>query len=134
MNRILALFALTLLVACANTEQQENIVRQNNAVEDYIASAELTEIDAIKARGQISHKEITEKHVILQDSRNVYLATFHRRCRELRPENLQPDYRQDANTIRARFDTYRGCRIERLFKLSEGQETELIQLGKTSQQ
>ena len=132
MTRLVALFALTLLAACANTEQQENVVRDNNAVEDYIATAELTEIDAIKTRGQLNHKQITEKHIILEDSRDAYLATFSRRCRELSPQNLQPDYRQELNRIRARFDTYRGCRIESLYKLSEGQEIELIQLGKRS--
>lgn len=134
MTKFAALFALTLLAACANTERQENIVRDNNAVEDYIATAELVEIDAIKTRGQLNHKEITEKHIILQDSRNAYLATFSRRCPELSPENLQPDYRQDPNRIRARFDTYRGCRIDRLYELSEGQEIELIQLGAKSKQ
>ena len=39
------------------------------------------------------------------------------------------DRRNDANTLRARFDTIRGCRIHRIFALNEGEVAELENIG-----
>jgi hypothetical protein len=78
---------LTVLVAasilgCASTPQEdESVVTQNDSVDDYIRVAELPEIDAIRKRGELHHKVVTEKYIILSDVKNSYLAVFRRRCR-----------------------------------------------------
>jgi hypothetical protein len=73
---------------------------------------------------------VSEKHIIIYDRKTSYLATFRRACKEFQDWHVTPDIRHNPNTIQARFDTIRGCKIESLFALDESQAEELIQLGK----
>ena len=129
---------LTMLVAvsilgCASTPQEEeSVIKQNDAVDDYIRVAELPETDAIRKRGELHHRVVTEKYIILSDRKNSYLAVFRRRCRELNERDVTPDIRHDMNIVRARFDTYRGCRIQTFYEITEGQAQELLGLGDKS--
>jgi len=108
------------------------VLVENDAVDDYIRVAELPETDAIRKRGELHHKVVTEKYIILSDRKNSYLAVFRQRCRELDELDVTPDIRHDLNTVRARFDTYRGCRIQALYEITEGQVQELLNLGDKS--
>lgn len=129
---------LTVLVAasilgCAGAPQEdESVIKQNDAVDDYIRVAELPETDAIRKRGELHHTVITEKYIILSDHKNSYLAVFRQRCRELDDLVVTPDIRHDLNVVRARFDTYRGCRIQSLYEITKGQAQELLDLGERS--
>ena len=107
---------------------------KNDAVEDYVASAELEEVDKIRSNRGVHHKHITNKYLILTDGRDAHLLTFARPCRKLDDHDVTPDLRSDMNTIRARFDTYRGCRIESMHAVKPGQEKELLDLGKRAEQ
>ena len=40
-----------------------------------------------------------------------------------------PDKRHDANTIRSRFDTIRGCRIAEIYALDEVEAEEIKNIG-----
>lgn len=115
----------------AAPEHDSGIVK-NDAVDDYIKVAELKEVDLIRKRGELHHTVVTEKYIILKDQRSAYLATFRQRCRELEELAVRPDLRHDLNILRARFDTYRGCRIESLYEITDGQATELLSLGERS--
>ena len=42
---------------------------------------------------------------------------------------MQPDIRYDSSVLRARFDTLRGCRIDKLYAIEPGQADELRNLG-----
>lgn len=126
----LTILMATLVVACAGDEErQEAIVAKNDTVEDYIKVAELKETDLIRTRSGFDHKVITERYVIVHDRRRSYLVTFNRRCRELNQTIITPDVRHETSTIRARFDTLRGCKIHSIYEVSEGQADELITLG-----
>lgn len=125
----LILFAVA---SCASVEEQEGAVARNNAIEDYIQVSELNQIQEIRKRGELRHQEVNAKHIILTDSRNAYLAVFRQRCREIGDHDIKPDIRHDPRVIRARFDTYRGCRIDTLYELNEGQVKELLDLGEKS--
>jgi len=125
----LVALAAAMMLGCASTPEDESVIVKNDAVEDYIKVAELKEIDTIRKRGELHHTVVTENYIILKDQRNVYLATFRQRCRELDEREVRPDLRHDLNILRARFDTYRGCRIEHLYEIAEGQATELLVLG-----
>lgn len=134
---IMLLKGLTILVAalvlgCASTPQDESVIKKNDVVDDYIRVAELPEIDAIRKRGELHHTVVTEKYIILNDLKNSYLAVFRQRCRELHELKVTPDIRHDMNIVRARFDTYRGCRIQSLYEITEGQAQELLDLGEKS--
>lgn len=123
------------ILGCASTPQEgESVIQQNDAVDDYIRVAELPETDAIRKRGELHHRVVTEKYIILSDRKNSYLAVFRQRCRELNELSVTPDIRHDLNTVRARFDTYRGCRIQTLYEITAGQVQELLDLGEKSGQ
>ena len=129
------LILMTVLAAgCAGGEAspESNVVGRNDAIDDFIEVEELEEVDSIRSRKTLHHTTITERYIILSDKNESYLTTFLRRCRELNEAHVTPDFRHEHNTIRARFDTYRGCRIESIYKVNEGQADELKSLGKAS--
>lgn len=128
---LIALAAATML-GCASAPEDDSVIVKNDAVEDYIKVSELKAIDTIRKRGELHHTVVTEKYIILRDQRDAYLATFRRRCRELDEREVMPDLRHDLKVLRARFDTYRGCRIQYLYEITEGQATELLELGEKS--
>ena len=133
MNKVLAALVATIIVGCAATTQNQNTraMTVNTAVEDFIEVEELTEIDVIRSRQQLHHTVITEKNIIIHDRRASYLATFRRRCRELNDTDVTPDLRYDLNTIHADSDTFRGCKIDSIYELSDGQAEELKSLADT---
>lgn len=130
---LIALAAATML-GCASAPEDDGVIVKNDAVEDYIKVSELKEIDTIRKRGELHHTGVTEKYIILRDQKNAYLAAFRQRCRELDEREVMPDLRHDLKTLRARFDTYRGCRIQYLYEITEGQATELLELGEKSRE
>jgi len=130
--RSLVALAAAMMLGCASAPEDDSVIERNDAVEDYIKVAELKEIDTIRKRGELHHTAVTENYIILRDQRNVYLATFRQRCRELDEREVRPDIRYDLKVLRARFDTYRGCRIQYLYEITEGQATELLDLGEMS--
>ena len=42
---------------------------------------------------------------------------------------IKADIRRESNVIRARFDTLRGCHIDSIYEVNEGQAEELKALG-----
>ena len=128
---LIALAAATML-GCASAPEDDGAIVKNDAVEDYIKVSELKAIDTIRKRGELHHTVVTENYIILSDQRNAYLAAFRQRCRELDEREVTPDVRHDLKILRARFDTYRGCRIQYLYEITEGQATELLELGEKS--
>ena len=55
---------------------------------------------------------------------------FRQRCFALYDSSrITPDVRREGNIIRARFDTIRGCSIDKIYTIDEAQALELEQLG-----
>lgn len=125
MKRICFLLALVLLGGCAASPDRH----VTDAVADFIQVAELTPEDSIRTRAGYSYSVISERYVILKADTDFYLVEFTRDCRALYALRVPPDYRYDKNTLSARFDTIRGCRIARLYGLEEWQAEELKNLG-----
>ena len=123
------LLVASLAAGCASTAEHESIVARNDAIEDYVVVSELEELDQIRKRGELYHTVVTNRYIILKDRRNIYLATFARPCWNLDELRVDPDYRHDSDTIKARFDTYRGCKIHTLHELTKGQEQEILALA-----
>ena len=134
MTKHLLILIAVLAAGCAGSDAspESNVVTRNDAIDDFIEVEELQEVDAIRSRKTLHRTTITERYIILSDKSESYLVTFRRRCRELSDSHVTPDFRQDQHTIRARFDTYRGCRIESIYEVNEGQADELKSLGKAS--
>lgn len=125
MKYTLLFAAAFVLAACATTPQEVD----KEAVEDFIAVRNLPEVDKIRSDSTDGWYELNNYYVIYQTRRGDYLFQFARRCWELDEQRVTADKRWDANTVRARFDTLRGCRIDKIFSLTETDADELKQLG-----
>jgi len=126
MKGVLAALMATLLIACASQPDTS----AHDAVDDFIVVSELKELDTVRMREQFHHTSLSEHYIILRTRKENYLVKFQRRCRELNESEVKPDLRFERNTLRAGFDTIRGCRIDRMYAIDESQAQELVHLGK----
>ncbi|MDJ0917901.1 MAG: DUF6491 family protein [Woeseiaceae bacterium] len=116
------------LQACSTPQPRA----ETEAVRDYIAAAELEETDQIRYRtmSNFEHRPINEEFAVLATHDEHYLLEFRRRCFALYDTTfITPDVRRDSNTLRAGFDTIRGCVMEKIYPIDEAQALELGQLG-----
>jgi hypothetical protein len=124
------LLAAVLAAGCAGTTKDISVLDNNDAIDDYIQVADLKETDAIRYFRRLDHKVINKKYAIFSVGSNSYLATYVDNCQSVNDRDVRPDIRYDNHVLRARSDTYRGCRIKALYELDKGQVKELIDLGK----
>ncbi len=131
-----ALAVLAAFTACSVTPPEQEI----EAVRDYVAAAELEPVNRIPTdRKAGGYTMLNDYFVIMPSRRKHYLVEFTRRCRELGqdlnpygPGSIRPDMvdvRRDSSTLRARFDTIRGCQIGAFYELTDEQRKELENLG-----
>ena len=120
--------ALIMLQACASPKTRV----ETEAVRDYIVAAELPEADQIRY-GPIQRPDLTpinEQFALINVRDRHYMLEFRRRCFALYDNTrITPDVRREGNILRARFDTVRGCVIDRIYQIDEAQALELEQLG-----
>jgi hypothetical protein len=130
MNRTLALFVLALLSACA---AQDRAVTQDTkqAVIDFIEVRELAETDKIRISSRDKWDKIDQNFLLYEAKKEVFLIEFARRCHELDEYPVIPDERKTGSSMHAGFDTLRGCRIAKIFPLSEGEIAELKAIGES---
>ena len=132
MKTIIFAFALLLLAACAGQDEQEQLSSQDidQAVRDFIEVRNLESVSSMTSGNSDGWKELSETFIVYEGRRDEYLVEFARRCYELRDNTrITPDRRWDKNTIRAKFDTIRGCRIAAVYALDETEATELKNIG-----
>lgn len=125
MKRSILTLLIALLAGCA----AQSDPKLDDAIEDFIAVSGLEELDSIKSRDQFRVSELSERYVFLTTRKDTYLARFTRRCYELNENQVTPDIRYDRWTLRARFDTIRGCQIEKFFAIDAAQAEELEMLA-----
>ena len=119
------LLAAMVLAACATARPEID----KEAIDDFVSVRGLEEVDSIRTDTSDGYYELNNYYVIYQTRRGDYLFQFARRCWELDERRVTPDQRWDRNTIRARFETLRGCRINKIYGLTETDSEELKQLG-----
>jgi hypothetical protein len=132
MNKLLMLFALATLAGCASQDEKDNAKEDpvTEAVLDFIEVRNLEEVDAISSGTNDGWTELNLEYLLYEGRRDTYLVEFARPCYELRDQTrITPDKRWDSSYIRARFDTIRGCRIGRVFPLTEAEVAELENIG-----
>lgn len=120
------------LAACSSQDEQaeESTQDVNQAVRDFVDLRELEELDALKSGTNDSWQQLNDRFIIYSGRRETYLVEFGRRCYELNDNTrITPDKRWDANRVRARFDTIRGCRIAKIYGLDEAEVAELENIG-----
>lgn len=132
MRVTLALLAALVLANCAAQDEQadESTQDMEQAIRDFIELRELVALDRLKSGMSDHWTTLDENFIIYNGRREAYLVEFVRRCYELYDETrITPDKRWDTNTIRARFDTIRGCRIAAIYALDEAEAAELENIG-----
>jgi Family of unknown function (DUF6491) len=105
---------------------------ENEAVLDFIYTSDLQEVDSIRFFQQYTYTYVNDQYVTIPTSSGDYLVELTRTCPELRQNRFTPemvDYRDDNRTLRARFDTIRGCRIGKIYEVTAAQARELAELG-----
>ena len=120
------------LAACASQDEQaeESTQDVNQAVRDFVDLRELEELDALKSGTNDSWQQLNDRFIIYSGRRETYLVEFSRRCYELNDNTrITPDERWDSNTVSARLDTLRGCRIAKIYGLDEAEVAELENIG-----
>jgi len=134
MKRITLLMAIATLAACATQDEQAEQSTQDTAqaVRDFIEVRGLEELPKLRSSGQDGWTSIEDEFLIYEGRREVYLVQFYRRCYELSDNTrIVADQRWDGNVVHARSDTIRGCRIEKIYALTEAEAAELEQIGET---
>ncbi len=128
-KQFLAMTAI-LLSACA---AQEEVATQDEeqAVRDYIAVRGLPEVGEIRSTSNDRWNELDSHFIIYETRRDAFLVEFIRACHELSDSHIVADKRWNLNTIDARFDTIRGCRIDKIYALTESDMAELKSLGES---
>lgn len=129
MSKSFLLLAAVLVAGCSSTSQPS---REVEAVRDFVVAAELVEVSEIRLWRQMSYTYLNNRFVTVPTRRGDYLVEFTRDCRALTSTEIMQDMvdvRQNANVLRARFDTIRGCQIARMYEISEAQSDELKVLG-----
>lgn len=124
--------AALFLTACASQDEQaeESTQDVSQAVRDFIALRGLEELDALKSGTNDSWQQLDDRFIVYSGRRETYLVEFGRRCHELNDNTrITPDERWDANRVRARFDTIRGCRIAKIYGLTEAEVAEIENIG-----
>ncbi len=118
-----------LLAACAG-QPSEEIADKNLAVRDFIELRQLESLPKIRSDRSDGWQTITPTFLIYRTRREDYLFEFARPCWEIMDNSrIYADERYDSNTIRARFETLRGCRIAAIFALTEAEAAELEHIG-----
>jgi hypothetical protein len=125
MKRLMLAFIFASLAGCAS----QSGPRADEAIEDFVAVSGLEEMDRIRTRDQFSTSELTERYAILRTRKDVYLVEFQRCPPKFNGNDVTPDIRFDANVLRTRFDTIRGCRIKKIFAIDEASAEELKMLA-----
>jgi hypothetical protein len=132
MKAMVLVLAAALLTACASQNEAEEQSTQDmtQAVRDYIEVRGLQETDKISTSSRDRWTALEDRFLLYEGRRETHLVEFNRRCWELDDSTrIVADVRRDAHSIRARFDTIRGCRIHRIFALRDDEVAELESIG-----
>ena len=130
MKTIALLASLALVAACAGTPETPP---DTQAVRDYVEVGELGQVDQIRTHGSDKWSPLTDHYALYKSRDGRYLLEFNRICRELTDNTrITPDRRYDHNVMRRGIDTLRGCRIDKMYPLTEAQALEIEALVKTA--
>lgn len=114
---------LALLAACAGTPEVPEDIQ---AVRDYIEVGELAQVDKIRTQGNDRFIALVPYFALYEARDGFFLLEFDRRCPEMFDNSsITPDRRYDYNMMRRGVDTLRGCRIGRMYPLTDAQAEEI---------
>lgn len=134
MKRFILIALALALTGCATSKSRSTLSpgKENEAVLDFIFTGELVETDRIRLNEPIKYLYVNDWWVIVPTRRSDYLVGFRGRCDELRRRKWTSDMidiRVSARVLHSDYDTIRGCKIRRIYELTEIQLRELSALG-----
>ncbi|MDX2420392.1 MAG: hypothetical protein QNL45_04895 [Nitrospirota bacterium] len=128
-NRVIVI-AASAMAACASepTGPVPTLLDEEQVVRDFIDVRGLEEVDRIRGAERRSYEKVTPSYIIFKPRRGDFLVEFVRPCNEIWNNTyLSADDTFLHNTLRAKFDKIRGCRIGRIFALTESDLLDLKQ-------
>lgn len=128
MNKLILTLAAAVLASCAAPEETIGNDKEQ-AIRDFVAVRQLAEVDKVRTSNDDHYTELDPHFVIYETRRGDFLIEFSRACHELEESPVVADQRWDHNTMRARFDTLRGCRMAEIYALTEAEVAELEAIG-----
>ncbi len=134
MRGIMLVMVAALMTACAAQDEttEKSTQDKGQAVRDFIEVRDLEEMDRMSTSSSDNRTTLDEYFLLYEGRRETHLVEFSRRCFELEDNSrIVADKRWDASFIRSRFDTIRGCRIHRIYALTEDEVAELESIGET---
>jgi len=127
MKRLTILGAAIVLSACASEPLHKVPTNQN--VDDYIHTAQLSEVDSIRKGNHDGLQYLNDRYVIYRGNKD-YLVEFRSNCRELADNSWIPaDYIHDHRNLRAGEDTIRGCIVDKIYRITREHRSELRHLA-----
>jgi hypothetical protein len=126
---VLALVAF--VAACAGTPETPP---DTQAIRDYVEVGELQEVGELRTTfGRDEWAPLTRHFVIYTGRDGQFLLEFSYPCREMFDNTtITADKRYDRFIMRRGVDTLRGCRIDKIYPLTEAQAQEIEALVKTA--
>lgn len=125
--------AMLALAGCASTSTERlGPGKETEAVRDFIIAGELRELNIIRLTEPIKYMYVNDHFVVVPQRHGDYLVEFRGRCTELRKRKYTADMidiRVSARVLHADYDTIRGCKIGRIYELTEERLIELAGLG-----
>ena len=99
----------------------------------YVEIGELKEAGSVRTQSRDKWAPVTEHFAVYEARDGHYLFEFDRACREMFDNSrITPDRRYDHSVMRRGVDTLRGCRIDKIYELTEGQAQEIEALAKSA--
>jgi hypothetical protein len=126
-----ALIIIIMMLSACASQDEATTKDTEQAVRDFIKVRELAEAEQMRTSSNDRWDEIDANFVIYETRREVFLLEFTRACHELDETRVVADQRNFGNTVRAKFDTLRGCRIAKLYPLTEDEVAELEAIGES---
>ena len=119
-----------LFIACTGTPE---VPPDTQAIRDYIEVGQLPETDQMRTLGRDEWSALTTRFVIYSGRDGPVLLEFGQTCREMFDNSrITADVRYDRHIMRPGSDTLRGCRIHKMYALTEAQAQEIMALAKAA--
>lgn len=131
MKKLTLLIAGLAVTACASTDEADEPRKEETAVQDYIEINGLDSVSSIWNDNALSFDEIDDTFLLVSTKRQDYLLEYFSRCIRYTDGGVEPDIRRDWRRIYAGADTFRGCRIKKLYSLDPAQADELREIGRS---
>jgi len=132
MKLVALLIASVAVAACASQDDKAEQSTQDTAqaVRDFIEVRKLEELKKLSTGSGDRWTSIKDEFLIYEGRRDTYLVAFYRHCYELSDNTrIVADKRWDSNNIHSGSDTIRGCRIDKIYALTEAEAAELENIG-----